>query len=102
MASQVFLHIGLPKTGTTYLQSVLWDAKAALARDGYLLPGRGHREHLWAPSDRQERPPLERRHPKAPGTLARLVKAVNRHSGPAILTHEFMCGPGPEPARGLV
>jgi len=29
VASQVFLHIGLPKTGTTYLQSVLWDAKAA-------------------------------------------------------------------------
>jgi len=48
MATQVFLHIGLPKTGTTYLQSVLWGAKGALAKDGYLLPGKGHREHLWA------------------------------------------------------
>ena len=51
MASQVFLHIGLPKTGTTYLQSVLWESRAALARDGYLLPGSGHREHLWAALD---------------------------------------------------
>jgi hypothetical protein len=102
MASQVFLHIGLPKTGTTYLQSVLWDAKAALARDGYLLPGRGHREHLWAALELQGRPNLERRHPKAPGTLARLVKAVNRHQGPAILTHEFMCGAGRDQARRLV
>src|SRR4051812_28610257 len=102
MASQVFLHIGLPKTGTTYLQSVLWDAKAALARDGYLLPGSGHREHLWAALELQERPNLEQRHPKAPGTLAKLVKAVNRHRGPAILTHEFMCGAGREQARGLV
>ena len=102
MASQVFLHIGLPKTGTTYLQSVLWDAKAALARDGYLLPGRGHREHLWAALELQGRPNLERRHPTAPGTLARLVKAVNRHQGPAILTHEFMCGAGRDQARRLV
>ena len=102
MASQVFLHIGLPKTGTTYLQSVLWGSKAALAADGFLLPGRGHREHLWAALELQERPHLEQRHPKAPGTLARLVKAVNRHKGPAILTHEFMCGAGREQARGLI
>ena len=102
MASQVYLHIGLPKTGTTYLQSVLWDAKASLARDGYLLPGSGHREHLWAALELQGRPNLEQRHPNAPGTLARLVKAVNRHQGPAVLTHEFMCGAGRERARGLV
>ncbi|HEX5088070.1 MAG TPA: hypothetical protein VFV89_09690 [Nocardioides sp.] len=102
MASQVFLHIGLPKTGTTYLQSVLWDAKTELAGDGYLLPGRGHREHLWAALELQERPNLERRHPKAPGTLARLVRAVNRHQGPAILTHEFMCGAGRGQAGRLV
>jgi len=102
MASQVFLHIGLPKTGTTYLQSVLWGSKAALAADGFLLPGRGHREHLWAALELQERPHLEQRHPKAPGTLGRLVKAVNRHKGPAILTHEFMCGAGREQARRLI
>ncbi len=102
MASQVYLHIGLPKTGTTYLQSVLWDANASLARDGYLLPGSGHREHLWAALELQGRPNLEQRHPNAPGTLARLVKAVNRHQGPAVLTHEFMCGAGREQARGLV
>ena len=102
MASQVFLHIGLPKTGTTYLQAVLWGSKAALAAAGRLLPGRGHREHLWAALELQERPHLEQRHPKAPGTLGRLVKAVNRHKGPAILTHEFMCGAGREQARGLI
>ncbi len=102
MASQVFLHIGLPKTGTTYLQSVLWASRTALARDGYLLPGGGHREHLWAALELQERPNLDKRHPKAPGTLARLVKQVGRHRGPAVLTHEFMCGAGREQARQLV
>ena len=102
MASQVFLHIGLPKTGTTYLQSVLWGAKGALARDGYLLPGKGHREHLWAALELQERPHLEQRHPKAPGTLGRLVKAAQRHKGPVVLTHEFMCGAGREQAGRLI
>jgi hypothetical protein len=102
MASRVFLHIGLPKTGTTYLQSVLWGSRSTLAKDGYLLPGAGHREHLWAALEVQERPNLARRHPKAPGTLARLVKAVRKHSGPAILTHEFFCGASREQAQGLV
>lgn len=102
MASQVFLHIGLPKTGTTYLQSVLWGARAELARDGYLLPGSGHREHLWAALDLQERKNLAQRHPDAPGTLARLVAQVRKHRGPAVLTHEFMCGAGREQARRLV
>ena len=102
MASQVFLHIGLPKTGTTYLQSVLWGSRTALAKDGFLLPGAGHREHLWAALELQERPNLAKRHPKAPGTLARLVKAVHEHPGPAILTHEFFCGAGREQAGRLV
>ena len=94
MASQVFLHIGLPKTGTTYLQSVLWGSKDALAKDGYLLPGAGHREHLWAALELQGRP-LEQRHPAAPGALGRLVKEVNRHRGPAILTHVRDVRPAP-------
>jgi len=102
MASQVFLHIGLPKTGTTYLQSVLWGSKRALTKDGYLLPGQGHREHLWAALELQDRPHLERRDPKAPGALARLVAAVQRHKGPAILSHEFMCGAGRDQAGQLI
>lgn len=102
MAERVFLHIGLPKTGTTYLQSVLWGARDDLARDGYLLPGAGHREHLWAALDLQERPHLERRHPDAPGALARLVTETRGHRGTALITHEFFCGAGREQARGLV
>jgi hypothetical protein len=102
MADQVFLHIGLPKTGTTYLQSVLWGSRSTLAKDGYLLPGSGHREHLWAALELQERPHLARRHPDAPGTLARLVDEVRNHPGPAIVTHEFFCGASREQAGRLV
>lgn len=102
MANEVFLHIGLPKTGTTYLQSVLWASKKPLGKDGFLLPGHSHREHLWAALDLQERPKLAQRDPRAPGTLKRLVKKVNAHQGGAILSHEFFCGASRAQAERLV
>jgi hypothetical protein len=36
----VYLHIGSPKTGTTYLQDSLWLNRETLASAGVLLPGR--------------------------------------------------------------
>lgn len=39
MARRVFLHIGTPKSGTTYLQSLWWQHREALAGRGLLLPG---------------------------------------------------------------
>jgi hypothetical protein len=38
VAKRVFLHVGTPKTGTTYLQSVLWANKETLKKQGVLLP----------------------------------------------------------------
>lgn len=41
MARRVFLHIGAPKSGTTYLQTILWRNRGRLRRAGVLVPGRG-------------------------------------------------------------
>ncbi len=90
--SRVLLHIGLPKTGTTYLQHVVWANRDRLESDGVLVPGFGHREHLWAALDLQERPHLEKRHKKAPGSWDRLVAQASRQSRDVLLTHEFFCG----------
>lgn len=89
---RVFLHIGLPKTGTTYLQQVVWNNRDALRTDGLFLPGFGHREHLWAALDLQERPRLERRHKNAPGAWQRLVTEATAQSADVLITHEFFCG----------
>ena len=40
MAKRVFLHVGTPESGTTYLQAVLWQNADALKRNGLLLPAR--------------------------------------------------------------
>ena len=39
MARRAFVHIGTPKSGTTYLQSLWWQHRDALAERGLLLPG---------------------------------------------------------------
>ncbi|TYL45449.1 hypothetical protein FXB39_18365 [Nocardioides sp. BGMRC 2183] len=48
MADRVYVHIGLPKTATTYLQTIAWAARDQLRGDGVLLPGRERRDHLWS------------------------------------------------------
>ena len=102
MAATVFLHIGLPKTGTTYLQQILWDNAPSLRDQGMLIPGRGHREHLWAALDAQERPNLASRHRRAPGSWRRLVERLAGWPGAGVVTHEFICGATPEQAQRMV
>jgi len=92
MAERVFLHIGLPKTGTTYLQQILWSNREVLAADGVTLPGSGHRDHLWAALDIQDRPNLGKRNPKAPGSWERLCAELDTTRGTGLVTHEFFCG----------
>ncbi|NUR08771.1 MAG: hypothetical protein HOQ45_17415 [Nocardioidaceae bacterium] len=89
MARTVFFHVGLPKTGTTYLQTLLWANKAELGRQGVLLPGPSVREHLWASGAVREDPRLERRTPAAPGAWDRVVEEVNAWPGTALVSHEF-------------
>jgi len=94
----VFFHVGLPKTGTTYLQTVLWSAAPRLRRAGLLLPGKGHREHLWAALELQGRR-LDRRDPRAKGAWSRLVREASDAEGAVLFTHEFFSAAGKEPAR---
>ncbi|QBX56357.1 hypothetical protein EXE58_13365 [Nocardioides seonyuensis] len=99
---RVFLHIGLPKTGTTYLQGILWENRRRLAADGVFLPGFGHREHLWAALDLAERPRLARRHRAAPGAWKRLVEECRGQSADGLITHEFLCAASREQAARAV
>jgi hypothetical protein len=51
---RVYLHIGEPKTGTTFLQDALWANRARLAAQGLLLPGYSDRDHSRASRDLRE------------------------------------------------
>jgi hypothetical protein len=48
------VHIGEPKTGTTFLQRAMWGNRARLARQGVLLPGYKRQDHSRASRDLRE------------------------------------------------
>ena len=48
MADRVILHVGTPKAGTTYLQTLLWANRTRLTEAGLLLPGERPFEHNQA------------------------------------------------------
>jgi len=48
---RVVLHLGEPKTGTTFLQQVMWRNRAALAGQGVVLPGHHPQDHFRASQD---------------------------------------------------
>lgn len=51
MSTRVYVHIGLPKTGTTFVQSALWEGRDALAAAGCLVPGEQRASSWRAASD---------------------------------------------------
>src|SRR5215475_13246602 len=56
---RVYLHIGEPKTGTTFVQQAMWANRAQLAAHGVLLPGYSHRDHSLASRDLRQAPRLD-------------------------------------------
>jgi len=51
---RIYVHIGEPKTGTSFLQHVLWSNRARLAVQGVVLPGYSNGGHARASQDLRE------------------------------------------------
>lgn len=99
---RVFLHIGLPKTGTSYLQAILWAHRAELRAAGTLLPGRERRDHLWASLVVRGDDKVGRRDPRAPEAWDVLRREIRGWSGDAIISHEFFCSASAGQARAMM
>lgn len=99
---RVFLHIGLPKTGTSYLQAILWSHRDLLRAAGMLLPGRERRDHLWASLVVREDATVDRRNPRAPEAWDVLRREIRDWGGDAIISHEFFCSASAAQARAMV
>jgi hypothetical protein len=80
----VFLHIGLPKTGTTHLQNLLWHNRRRLSEAGVLYPGQSQRAHWAAAMDLQGS-----QLPGVPGALPGLLDEVGRFPGRVVISHEL-------------
>lgn len=92
MARKVFFHIGLPKTGTTYLQTIMWANREELKRQGVLLPGTSTRDHLLASVVVREDPHVDRRGENARASWSDLVHELSEWPDTAVISHEFFAG----------
>ena len=89
-ARQVYLHIGAPKTGTTYLQRVLGSNRKALAGYGVLYAtGSTSRDPVWATEVLRGLDLSRHPRPEAPGAWDRIVDQVRGWDGTAVISHEF-------------
>lgn len=102
MSSEVFLHLGLPKTGTTYLQTILWGSREQLRRDGLLLPGAERRDHLWTSREVREDPGLANAPARASTAWHRLREEIAAWPGRALISHEFFAAASAEQAAAMV
>ncbi len=99
----VFVHIGLSKTGTTYLQNRLWrNRDAALRAANLLVPGVSLEDHFHAAVHLQPDRYQAWFDPSDAGTWERLVAQCRQWPGRSIISHELMSTSGyHEAARTL-
>lgn len=103
MARRVYIHVGLPKTGTTYLQQTLWESRQRLADDGVLVPGKSHQAQRRAFWDLLGRRLRGVEQAQVPGAWQELVDTVRDWTGrEVLLTEEFLVNARPAHARKVV
>ncbi len=98
MADVVYLHVGAPKTGTTYLQDRLAANKSRLARHDVHYPTGLRADMFLAALDLVDRPWGGLRS-DAHGEWSALARRVRRANGTAVVSHEILAAARPERIR---
>lgn len=86
----VFLHIGAPKSGTTYLQNILFANRRELRRNGLVYPGNNVRSHFWASQDLRGMAFHGHVEPQVTGAWGRMVDDIRNFDGNGIIDHEIL------------
>ena len=86
---RVLVHVGAPKTGTSFVQDVLWLNRELLAEQGILYPADRFDEHFLAALDLLELQwgGLEN---QAVGAWDRLATRVREWDGTVVVSHEIL------------
>jgi len=89
VTKRVFLHVGTPKTGTSYLQHVLFQNRHRLPAHGFSYPAERFDSHFLAALDLM-RLPWGGIEADAIGSWDRLAASVRRFDGTSIISHEIL------------
>ncbi|MBO0876634.1 MAG: hypothetical protein J2P19_24930, partial [Pseudonocardia sp.] len=85
----MYLHVGAPKTGTTFIQDVLWTNRDALRRSGVLYPGLSRDAQFHAVMDLRKSHFQEHPNAAVAGAWARLTGQARAWQGDVVLSHEL-------------
>ena len=100
---RIYLHVGEPKTGTTFLQDALWGNRTRLAAQGLLLPGYSDRDHSRASRDLRETPrPASDPADPWTGEWEVLAGQALRARGTAVISNELLAASSPQQAGRAV
>ncbi len=102
MSTNVYLHVGLPKSGTSYVQKVLTANKTALKRAGLLFPGETWGEQVRAVQDIRGMTVPRGRRALVDGAWERLVTEAATWSGDVIISMEWLASARPEHIRTVI
>jgi hypothetical protein len=102
VAKRVFLHVASTKTGTTFLQRVMWSHRRLLLDQGILLPGAGISDHFRAAIDVREQPHLIRDPSAAVHAWDRLVEEIAGWDGDAVVSHELFAPASADQAAAAI
>jgi hypothetical protein len=100
---KVLLHIGEPKTGTTFLQHVMWRNRDELSAQGVVLPGHHPQDHYRASQDLRGIPKLAS-DPAGSWTGEWEILARQAQQAPrvGVISHELFSAADPEQAERAV
>lgn len=98
---RLYLHVGHAKTGTSYLQSVFWGSREALAGSGLVLPLRGSGDHFHLAMSLRDELDEATDGASAFTVEERLVEQLREVDAPRVLiSHEVLSSvPAAEAAR---
>jgi glycosyltransferase involved in cell wall biosynthesis len=101
LARRVYLHVGTPKSGTKYLQSLLHSNRDTLRERGVLYPGHRPFDHVLASLDVRyglHLPGAE----EPPTAWERLLEEIEAFDGVAVLSNEWYVEADEAQLRGAV
>jgi len=91
----VYFHIGAPKTGTTFLQRLLFNHRDALRGAGVLFPGEHFSAHVQAAFDLRDTG-FDGPDPHAVGRWSEFVAAARAWGGPTVFSQELFSPADPK------
>jgi hypothetical protein len=95
----VFLHVGAPKTGTTFLQDVMWHHRDQLADDGVLFTRKRYGDHFQATLDLRQVKSLRTDNKAAQGAWDRVARRARKWPGTSVISHELFAAARPRQVR---